>query len=61
MPRQTKDLFGNATQIAEKHIRHARAEQSDHLRDMVRAAAKTLFGKDRTNVEPMRVPATRKV
>ena len=60
MPSQTRDLFTNATQIAEAHIRHARAEQSTLVRDMIRIAARNLFGKDRTNVTPARSSALRK-
>jgi hypothetical protein len=58
MPFKNKDLFENATQIAETRIRHARAEQTALLWDMVRATARAIFGKDRTTVEPARVSAT---
>ena len=60
MPRRTKNLFGNAMQIAEPRIRQARAEQSALFWDMVRAATRDLLGKDRKNIEPVRHPAPRK-
>ena len=60
MPLQNKDLFENATQIAETHIRHARTEQSVLFWDIVRAAIRALFGKDRKNGAPARDPARRK-
>ncbi|WP_413717017.1 hypothetical protein [Silicimonas sp. MF1-12-2] len=58
MPLQTKDLFENATHIAETRISHARAEQTALFWEMVRAAARAPFGKDRTTIEPARVSAT---
>ena len=54
MPIKNKDLFENATQIAETRIRHARAEQTALFWEMVRAAARALFGKDRRNGVPPR-------
>lgn len=54
MPLQNKDLFENATQIAETRIRHARAEQSALFWDIVRGTALALFRKNRKNVEPAR-------
>ena len=58
MPFKNEDLFENATQIAEMRIRHARAEQSALIWDMVHATARVLLGKDRTTIEPPRVSAT---
>ena len=60
MPLKNKDLFDNATQIAETWIRQARAEQSALFWDMVRATARALLGKDRRNDVPTRVLAHRK-
>ena len=61
MPLQTKDLFENATHIAETRISHARSEQSALFWDMVRASARVILGKDRTNAEPARLSATAEV
>jgi hypothetical protein len=60
MPLQTKDLFENATHIAETRISDARAEQTALFWEMVRAAARALFGKDRRNGVPPRALSDRK-
>lgn len=61
MPFKNKDVFENATQIAEARIRYARAEQTALFWDMVRAIARVILGKDRTNAEPARLSATAEV
>lgn len=61
MPNQNKDLFANATQIAETRIRHARAEQSALVWFMVRAVTCAFFGNDQTNENPVCNSSPRKV